>query len=41
MRAFPGDDRVGLLLFDEPSAHLDPKAELGARYAMRYMRTLH
>lgn len=30
MRAQGGKDRIGLLLFDEPSASLDPEAEYSA-----------
>ncbi|VDC06145.1 unnamed protein product [Peniophora sp. CBMAI 1063] len=38
MRSLPDDPRVGLLLFDEPSAHLDPRAEYDLFARLRTLR---
>jgi len=38
MRSVGNDDRVGLLLFDEPSASLDPSAEHDLFNRLRALR---
>ncbi|EJD55703.1 P-loop containing nucleoside triphosphate hydrolase protein [Auricularia subglabra TFB-10046 SS5] len=38
MRAMGGHDRIGLLLFDEPSASLDPEAEYNLFNTLRTLR---